>query len=175
MKAEHLVEITCTLNSRPVHKRIAPNQTLCDFLHDEMGITSVKKGCDTGECGACTVLLDGKPVNSCLLLAPQIDSHTITTIEGLASENALHPLQEAFIKLDAIQCGYCIPGMILTASALMKEKLNPTEAEVKRYLSGNLCRCTGYQQQVQAVMLACKMMAARAKTETRNVSQPLPH
>ena len=160
MKTESSVEIRCTINSTLVHKRITPNQTLCDFLHDEMGKTGVKKGCDTGECGACTVLLDGKPITSCLLLAPQIDGHEITTIEGLGSEMALHPVQEAFIELDAAQCGYCIPGMIMTASALVKERSNITEAELKRLLSGNLCRCTGYQQQLHAVMLACKKMGS---------------
>jgi carbon-monoxide dehydrogenase small subunit len=161
MKAERLVEITCTINSTLVNRKIAPNQTLCDFLHDEMGLTGVKKGCDTGECGACTVLLDEKPVTSCLVLAPQIDGHKITTIEGLGSETALHPIQESFIELDAVQCGYCIPGMIVTASAALKEKPNITEAELKRYLSGNLCRCTGYQQQLQAVMLACRKSNVR--------------
>jgi carbon-monoxide dehydrogenase small subunit len=156
MKTDASVEIRCTVNSTVVHRKIAPNQTLCDFLHDEMGLTGVKKGCDTGECGACTVLMDGKPITSCLVLAPQIDGHNITTIEGLGSEKSLHPVQEAFLELDAAQCGYCIPGMIMTASALVKEKPNLTETELKRHLSGNLCRCTGYQQQVQAVMRACK-------------------
>lgn len=156
---ESLIEITCTVNSKQIHKKITPNQTLCDFLHDELGTTSVKKGCDTGECGACTVLMDGKPITSCLILAPQIDGHEITTIEGLGSETSLHPIQEAFLELDAAQCGYCIPGMILTASSLIKERPDITEAEVKRYLSGNLCRCTGYQQQIQAVLVACKKIA----------------
>ncbi len=161
MKPEPSVEVTCTINGTPLHRKILPNLTLCDFLHDEVGTTGVKKGCDTGECGACTVLMDGKPVTSCLVLAPQLDGHEITTIEGLGSEAALHPVQEAFIELDAAQCGYCIPGMIMTASALLKEKPNITEGELKRYLSGNLCRCTGYQQQLQAVLLASKKMIGR--------------
>jgi carbon-monoxide dehydrogenase small subunit len=161
VKAERLAEISCTINSTLVHKKIPPNLTLCDFLHDEIGATGVKKGCDTGECGACTVLLDGKPITSCLVLAPQADGHKVTTIEGLGTETMLHPVQESFIELDAAQCGYCIPGMIMTAAAVVKEKPNITEAEIKRYLSGNLCRCTGYQQQLQAVMLACKKMASR--------------
>jgi carbon-monoxide dehydrogenase small subunit len=158
MQAEHLVEVSCTINSKPVHAKISPNLTLCDFLHDEIGTTGVKKGCDTGECGACTVLLDGKPVTSCLILAPQIDGHEITTIEGLGTETKLHPVQESFLELDAAQCGYCIPGMIMTASAVIKMNPKITDTELKRYLSGNLCRCTGYQQQVQAVMLACRKM-----------------
>jgi carbon-monoxide dehydrogenase small subunit len=161
VKAERLAEVSCTINSTLVHKKIPPNLTLCDFLHDEIGATGVKKGCDTGECGACTVLLDGKPITSCLVLAPQADGHKVTTIEGLGTETMLHPVQESFIELDAAQCGYCIPGMIMTAAAVVKEKPNITEAEIKRYLSGNLCRCTGYQQQLQAVMLACKKMASR--------------
>ncbi len=161
MKPEPLVEITCTVNRTILHRKILPNLTLCDFLHDEVGTTGVKKGCDTGECGACTVLMDGKPVTSCLVLAPQLDGHEITTIEGLGSETALHPVQEAFIELDAAQCGYCIPGMIMTASALLKDKPNITESELRRYLSGNLCRCTGYQQQLQAVVLASKKMIGR--------------
>ena len=161
MIPEPTVDVDCIVNSKKVNKRIAPNLTLCDFLHDEVGTTGVKKGCDTGECGACTVLLDGKPVTSCLVLAPQADGHEITTIEGLSTENALHPVQSAFIENDAAQCGYCIPGMLVTASAVVKMKPNVTEAELKRYLSGNLCRCTGYQQQIQAVMQACKQTKRR--------------
>jgi carbon-monoxide dehydrogenase small subunit len=161
MSPKNEVEVSCTINGKPLRKRISPNQSLCDFLHDEAGLTGVKKGCDTGECGACTVLLDGKPVTSCLVLAPQIDGRKVTTIEGLGSEGRLHPVQEAFIELDAVQCGYCIPGMIVTASALLEEMENPTEQEIKRYLSGNLCRCTGYQQQIDAVKLAYKKLAAR--------------
>jgi len=159
MQVEHLVEITCRVNSKQVHTIIKPNLTLCDFLHDEIGTTGVKKGCDTGECGACTVLLDGRPVTSCLILAPQVDGHEITTIEGLATESKHHPIQDAFLELDAAQCGYCIPGMIMTASAVLKMNPGVTDTELKRYLSGNLCRCTGYQQQLQAVMLACKRMS----------------
>ncbi|HUK51445.1 MAG TPA: (2Fe-2S)-binding protein [Terriglobales bacterium] len=158
MKPEPTVEIACTINSRKIRKTVAPNLTLCDFLHDEIGTTGVKKGCDTGECGACTVLLDGKPVTSCLVLAPQADGHEIITIEGLGTETNLHAVQEAFLENDAAQCGYCIPGMIVTASAIVKMKPSITEKELKRYLSGNLCRCTGYQQQLQAVTHACKKM-----------------
>lgn len=156
-----LVKISCTINRRLVEKTTIPNQTLCDFLHDEVGLTSVKKGCDTGECGACTVLLDDKPVTSCLVLAPQANGRSITTIEGIGSADALHPLQEAFIKMDAVQCGYCIPGMLLTAYALLKEIPEPSEDQIKRYLSGNLCRCTGYQQQIEAIKAASKVLATR--------------
>src|SRR5487761_797887 len=143
-KNELDLEISYTLNGKRVKYVMSPNMSLCDFLHDRVGMTGVKKGCDTGECGACTVLIDGKPVPSCLVLAPQINGRTITTIEGLGSEYKLHPLQEAFIELDAVQCGYCIPGMILSLSALLEETQRPTEEEIRRRLSGNLCRCTGY-------------------------------
>ena len=154
------VEIEYVLNGVPTKSRITPNKTLCDFLHDEVGLTGVKKGCDTGECGACTVLLDGKPVTSCLVLAPQTNGRAVTTIEGLGSDGKLHPVQEAFIELDAVQCGYCIPGMIMSLASLLDEAPNPSETEIRRRISGNLCRCTGYQQQVDAAKSACKLVAA---------------
>ena len=155
------VEIHFTLNGAKAQYRTAANKTLCDFLHDDAGLTGTKKGCDTGECGACTVQIDGEPVTSCLVLAPQVDGHSVTTIEGLGSEKKLNPVQEAFIELDAVQCGYCIPGMIMTADAMIREIPEPSEREIKRYLAGNLCRCTGYQQQVDAVKLAAKKAALR--------------
>jgi len=163
MDSNRTVSISCTINETIINRKITPNQTLCDFLHDEIGTTGVKKGCDTGECGACTVLLDGRPVTSCLVLAPQIDGHKITTIEGLGKEK-LHPVQEAFIAFDASQCGYCIPGMIMTASAIANDNPNPTEEQIKRYLSGNLCRCTGYQQQIEAVKAAIIKLAHRTES-----------
>ncbi len=159
-----LVKISCRVNGQSIDKTTTPNQTLCDFLHDELGVTSVKKGCDTGECGACTILLDGKPVTSCLILAPQAEGHSITTIEGIGTVNSLHPVQEAFIELDAAQCGYCIPGMILTACALLEEISEPSDEQIKRYISGNLCRCTGYQQQIEAIKAAAKVLA-KARTK----------
>lgn len=154
------VEIRLNLNGALISRRIPPNMSLCDFLHDEVGLVGTKKGCDTGECGACTVLLDGKAVTSCLVLAPQANGHDVITIEGLGDERKLHPVQEAFLELDAVQCGYCIPGMIVTLASLLQEIPEPSEEEVRRYLSGNLCRCTGYQQQVDAAMLAAKRMLA---------------
>ena len=152
------VEIECNLNGIVSRRKTSPNKTLCDFIHDDLGLTGTKKGCDTGECGACTVLLDGRPVTSCLVLAPQVNGRKVTTIEGLGSEKKLHPVQEAFIESDAVQCGYCIPGMIMTLSAMLEEIPNPSEKVIRRYLSGNLCRCTGYQQQVDAAILAAKKM-----------------
>ena len=148
------------LNGTPISRRIPSNMSLCDFLHDEVGLSGTKKGCDTGECGACTVLLDGKPIVSCLVLAPQVNGHDVTTIEGLGNEKELHPIQEAFLESDAVQCGYCIPGMIVTMSTMSREIPDACEEEVWRYMSGNLCRCTGYQQQVDAAELAAKKKGA---------------
>jgi carbon-monoxide dehydrogenase small subunit len=156
-------EISFNLNGTPVRHKTSPNKTLCDFLHDDLGMTGTKKGCDTGECGACTVLLDGRPVTSCLVLVPQVNGRSVTTIEGLGDDESLHPVQKAFLELDAVQCGYCIPGMILTLSALLKEIPDPTEGEIRRYMAGNLCRCTGYQQQVDAVISAAKVMRESRK------------
>lgn len=155
------IEIRFSLNGALISRRTSPNKSLCDFLHDEVGLTGTKKGCDTGECGACTVLLDGKPVTSCLVLAPQVNGRDVITIEGLGNERKLHPLQEAFLELDAVQCGYCIPGMIVTLAAMLREIPDPSEEEIRRYLSGNLCRCTGYQQQVDAAKMAAKKMLAQ--------------
>lgn len=160
------MEIRFNLNGNQIIKRTPPNKSLCDFLHDEVGLIGTKKGCDTGECGACTVLLDGRPVTSCLVLVPQVDGHEVTTVEGLGNESRLHPLQEAFLELDAVQCGYCIPGMIVTLTALLREIPDPSDEEIRHYLSGNLCRCTGYQQQVDATKRAAKKML-RAKERIR--------
>lgn len=155
------LEIRFNLNGALISRRTSPNKSLCDFLHDEVSLTGTKKGCDTGECGACTVLLDGRPVTSCLVLAPQVNGRIVVTIEGLGSERKLHPVQEAFMELDAVQCGYCIPGMIVTLVAMLQEIPDPSEEEIRRYLSGNLCRCTGYQQQVDAAKMAAKKILAQ--------------
>lgn len=126
--------------------------TLLDVLREELGFTGAKKGCDSGHCGACTVLLQGKAVNSCLVLALDARDKEILTIEGLAQGGKLHPLQEAFLQNGAFQCGYCTPGILLTAKALLDENPHPTEAEVKEALVGNLCRCTGYVRVIQAIL-----------------------
>lgn len=135
--------------------------TLAKVLRNDLGLTGTKEGCNTGSCGTCTVLIDGKAVKSCLVLASQAQGKDILTIEGLG-ENGLHPLQRTFIDYFAVQCGFCTPGMILTARALLNENPNPTEEEVKLGLSGNLCRCTGYAKIVEAVLAAAEMMRKEA-------------
>jgi carbon-monoxide dehydrogenase small subunit len=140
-----------TVNGMLREVMVEPYQTLLDVLRDELGLTGAKKGCDNGHCGACTVLLQGKPVNSCLVLALDARDKEILTIEGLAQEGKLHPLQEAFLQHGAFQCGYCTPGMLLTAKAFLEENPHPTEEEVKEALVGNLCRCTGYVRIIQAI------------------------
>ena len=145
-------EITFILNGKLVKVQTEPNITLLDLLREVLRITSVKRGCEVGECGACTVLLDGKPVNSCLILAPMIDGRNILTVEGLTRDGKLDPLQESFIEEFAIQCGYCTPGMILTSKALLDLNPSPTIEEIKEALSGNLCRCGAYQQIIDAVL-----------------------
>jgi len=147
-----LIEVTFILNGRLVKVQTEPNITLLDLLREELRITSVKRGCEVGECGTCTVLVDGKPVNSCLILAPMIDGRNILTVEGLTRDRELHPLQESFIEEFAIQCGYCTPGMILTSKALLDLNPSPTIEEIKEALSGNLCRCGAYQQIIDAVL-----------------------
>ncbi len=130
------------------------SSTLLDVLRNQLGLTGTKKGCDDGDCGVCTVIMDGKPVNSCLVLAVNAEGHEILTIEGLQSDGKLHPLQESFAEAGAVQCGYCTPGMILSAKALLDVNPDPNEQEIRTALSGNLCRCTGYVRIVQAVQLA---------------------
>lgn len=144
------VVITTNINKRKYTLEISPNQTLLNFLREELGLTGTKCGCEIGECGACTVLLDGEAVNSCLVLAPQIDGKEVLTVEGLEQDGKLHPLQESFMKHDAVHCGFCTPGMLMSAKALLDKNPNPNEKEIRIAISGNLCRCTGYIQIVEA-------------------------
>jgi carbon-monoxide dehydrogenase small subunit len=139
--------------------RAEPHWTLLDVLRSELGLTGTKENCLEAECGVCTVLLDGRAVNACILLAAQCQGRTIVTIEGLRRDGGLHPLQEAFVEHGAVQCGYCIPGMILAASAYVDEEPQPTEDGVREALAGNLCRCTGYQKIVDAVLAAARAPA----------------
>ena len=144
------VLINITVNGEEYHLEVKPNRVLLDVLREDLGLTGTKKGCGLGKCGACTILLDSRPIHSCLLLAAQADRRQITTIEGIAAEEP-HPLQTAFVTKGAVQCGFCTPGMINTAKALLDVNPNPDETEIKSAIAGNLCRCTGYNQIVSAI------------------------
>lgn len=144
--------ITVTVNGDTYTKVVKGNTMLVNLLRDELDLTGTKKGCELGDCGSCTVLLDGKPVDSCMVLALEADGCEITTIEGLAANEELDKIQEAFVNNAAVQCGYCTPGMIMSAKALLTKNQNPTEHEVREAISGNLCRCTGYVNIVKAVL-----------------------
>jgi len=145
------VKINTVINSRKYELSVSPNQTLLHFLREELGLTGTKCGCEIGECGACTVLLNGEAVNSCLVLVPQIDGKEVLTVEGLAQDGKLHPLQESFMDHDAVHCGFCTPGMLMSTKAFLDKKSNPDEKEIRTAISGNLCRCTGYVQIVEAI------------------------
>lgn len=144
-------EISITVNEAEYKCKVRNEITLLEFLRETLSLTGTKRGCDSGHCGACTVLMNGRAVNSCMTLAIQCDGATVTTVEGLASGEKLHPLQEAFIDANAIQCGFCTPGMLLSAKSLLDRNLNPTDQEIREALSGNLCRCTGYTKIINAV------------------------
>lgn len=151
--------INFKLNGVDRDEYVMDNQTMVDFLRKQMHLTGTKRGCEEGECGACTILVDGRAVASCMMLAVEADGHEITTIEGLRKDGVLHPLQREFIDKWALQCGFCTPGMIMSAVSLLNENPNPTEAEIREGISGNLCRCTGYVKIVEAISSAAKIMA----------------
>jgi len=146
--------LSLTVNGDPVDVAVAPNSTLLEVLREHLGFTGVKEGCSEGVCGACTVLIDGQPIRSCITLALEAEGASITTIEGLAFEGKLHPVQEAFIDKGAVQCGFCTPGMILSAKALLDNNSRPSDDEIKTALAGNFCRCTGYAKILDAVKAA---------------------
>ena len=146
--------LSLKVNGQAHTAMVEPNDTLLDFLRDHLGLTGAKEACDTGGCGACTVLMDGRPVYSCLVLALDCQGKEVLTIEGLAAGDELHPLQQAFVDHGAIQCGFCTPGMVLTAKALLDENPAPTEQEVRQAIAGNICRCTGYDKIVEAILAA---------------------
>jgi len=148
------VPLTLTVNGVAYPLEVEPGTTLLRAVREHVGLTGAKEGCDDSECGACMVLLDGRPANSCSVLAMQAAGRRIETVEGLATNGTLHPLQEAFLAEGGVQCGFCTPGMLMSAKALLDANPKPTEAEIRRYLSGNLCRCTGYSGIVRAVLRA---------------------
>lgn len=155
--------INLTVNGDSIEALVNENMTLLDFLRDQLGLTGTKKGCEQGECGACTVQLDDLPINSCSTLAVECDGGEVTTIEGVAKDGKLHPIQVQFIDKWALQCGYCTPGMIISAKCLLEKNLNPTELEIREAIEGNLCRCTGYAKIVEAIQAAAADMAAIVK------------
>jgi aerobic-type carbon monoxide dehydrogenase small subunit (CoxS/CutS family) len=156
-----LHSVSLTINGKSFERRIEPRLLLSDFLRHEVGLTGTHVGCEHGVCGACTVLYDGSPVRSCLMLAVQADGHAITTVEGLAEDmSELHPLQQAFWESHGLQCGFCTPGFLMTVVAFLESNPDPSEDQIRTAISGNLCRCTGYQNIVKAVQAAAEHMRA---------------
>jgi len=152
------MKMQCMVNGQHVERDVAPDLRLLDFIRESLHLTGTKEGCGEGECGACTVLMDGKAVNSCLVLALQADGTEIITVEGLADGHALHPIQQAFVETGAVQCGFCTPGFIMATYALLQGTPDPSEEEILAGLEGNLCRCTGYSKILEAVKLAAIRM-----------------
>ena len=151
--------ITLTVNGQTYERQVEPRLLLSDFLRHELGLSGTHVGCEHGVCGACTILFDGQPIRSCLALAVQANGHTLTTVEGLAKSQAeLHPIQQAFWEAHGLQCGFCTPGILMTLVPFLEENPNPSEADIREAISGNLCRCTGYQHIVDAVKLAAEKM-----------------
>jgi aerobic-type carbon monoxide dehydrogenase small subunit (CoxS/CutS family) len=159
--------VTLSVNGESRELLVAVHKTLLEVLREDLDLTGTKHGCELGECGTCTVLVDGEPVLSCLALPTQLEGAAITTVEGLAEGGRLHPLQQAFAELGAAQCGYCTPGILLTAKALLEEAPTPTRQEIKQALAGNLCRCTGYTKILDAVELAALRMSRPAEGVVR--------
>jgi carbon-monoxide dehydrogenase small subunit len=170
--AEKGAKIRLHLNGEDTDVTFAPYKTLLEVLREDLGHTGTKHGCELGECGACAVLLDGKPVLSCLVLALECDGRQVLTVEGLVSEGKLHPLQDAFADLGAAQCGYCTPGILVTAKALLDENPHPTRDQIRQALSGNLCRCTGYLQIFEAVEAAMLEIVQKKDAPAEIQSKP---
>ncbi len=150
--------LTFELNGEEVECEARENETLLDLLRTGLGVTSVKKGCENGECGACTVLLDGSPVASCLVIAPQVEGRAVTTVDGLVDDPLMERLRQAFMEDGAVQCGFCTPGMLISAYALLRENPKPTAEEIKKSIEGNICRCTGYVKIIDAVLHAAQRL-----------------
>ena len=163
------IPITVTVNGTRYSREVEPRQSLVYFLRDELNLTGTHVGCDTSQCGACTVLLDGQAVKSCTVLAVQADGASVTTVEGLARDGRLHPIQEAFWEAHGLQCGFCTPGMMITIHQVLQEHPSPSEEEIRRGIRGNLCRCTGYQNIVKAAQLAASKLRTAAAAEPQPV------
>lgn len=161
------LRLTFTLNGEPADVLVEDYKTLLEVVREDLGLTGTKHGCELGECGACALLFDGKPLLSCLMLAAEVEGAQVTTVEGLAADGRLHPLQECFADLGAAQCGYCTPGILVTAKALLDHEPHPSRERICEALSGNLCRCTGYLQIVEAVEAAAKQATADTRDEVR--------
>lgn len=162
---EKKYKVTLKVNGVERESYVKPGDTLMDLIRDELGITGPKTACDRGDCGACTVIMNGISVKSCITPALQADGAEITTVEGLSTDGKLHPLQEEFIDLAAVQCGYCTPGLLMAAKALLDENSNPTEEEVREGIAGNICRCTGYAKPVKAILSAAERLNGGADNE----------
>ena len=150
-----------TINGEGTDFLCEPRQSLWEVVRDVLGLTGPKEGCGDGNCGACTMVLDGRIVDSCLVLAPEVDGSTISTVEGIATPEGLHPVQQAFLEEAALQCGICTPGLLVASKALLEKEPNPSEARIRHWLAGNLCRCTGYDKIIRAVLKAADMMGAQ--------------
>ena len=157
-EVDTMIRIEIEVNGRIYNQLVRTNETLLDVLRERLGLKGTKQSCENGHCGSCTVLLEEKPINACLMLAVQANQKRITTIVGLFQKDRLHPIQDAFVKAHAVQCGYCTPGMILTAKALLDKNGTPDDEEIREALSGNACRCTGYTKIIDAVKLAAEKM-----------------
>lgn len=159
------IQIRMKVNGQSMEATIEPRELLLDFLRDRLGLTGAKRSCDVQVCGTCTVLMDGRPVSACCTLVYEAQNRELLTIEGLADGDELHPLQQSFVEQSALQCGFCTPGMILTANSLLEEIPNPTRQQIQHYLKGNLCRCTGYWSVLEAVELAARRLQAEGQSE----------
>lgn len=156
------IPVSFTLNGRLQEIEVEPHELLLDVIREKFGLTGVKRSCDVQVCGACTLLVDGRPVSACTTLAFEVRGRSVLTIEGLAEGDKLHPLQQAFIEHGGFQCGFCTPGMILASKALLDENPNPTEGELKHFMHGNICRCTGYKKIIESIMAAAKKLRSSA-------------
>ena len=159
--AAQFIPVSFNLNGRLQEMEVEPHELLLDVVRDKLGLTGVKRSCDVQVCGACTLLVDGRPVSACTTLAFEVRGRSVLTIEGLADNGTLHPLQQAFIEHGGFQCGFCTPGMLLASKALLDENPNPSDEELKHFMHGNLCRCTGYKKIIESIMAAAKKMRAK--------------